>query len=205
MIRIEKLNKGFGPKRLFKDFSMEVKEKEKVLLRAPSGSGKSTLVKLLLGFEKPDSGTISVLEKPLSKHTLKEIRKSIAYVSQDSDLPNEKLSDILASAFSYKVNSHLTLEKDKLAEYMHLVHLEERLLDEKLNALSGGERQRFALVLALLLDRPILILDEITSGLDEELKRVVIPFILGLDKTVVVITHDSVWKDYGQIREVLLA
>lgn len=205
MIAFDKVSKRFGSKELYKDFSMEVAENEKVLLMAPSGSGKSTLAKMLMGFEKPDSGSVFVRGLPVDKHNLKEIRKSISYVSQDSDLPNEKLSVLIDSIFSYKANQHLVLDKDYLLQCMERVKLEQRLLDEPISALSGGERQRFALVLALLLERPIMVLDEVTSGLDEDLRQIIIPCVLEMDKTVLVISHDHLWRHHEGIREVALS
>ena len=74
-------------------------------------------------------------------------------------------------------------------------------LEKNVDTLSGGERQRLALILGILLDRDIWILDEITTGLDLELKTKMVDLVLGYDKTILVVSHDDIYKNQG-LREV---
>ncbi len=67
--------------------------------------------------------------------------------------------------------------------------------------LSGGERQRLGLALCQLMDRPIWLLDEVTSGLDKTLKHKVYNMVMESDKTVLIISHDDIW-DNQSIRKV---
>lgn len=202
MIELIKLSKSYGNKQLFKDFSLKITEKEKVLLNAPSGSGKSTFIKMLLGFEKPDHGEIIINQLPMQKVNLQKIRQSISYISQDTDLPNETLETLIRNFLNFKANQHLTYDLKQIEDYLSHMHLDKSLLTQTTKSLSGGERQRFALVLALILDRPILLLDEVTAGLDEALRHSLIPWLLSLDKTLLIVSHDSAWTHYNDIRKV---
>ncbi|ERJ13660.1 ABC transporter ATP-binding protein [Haloplasma contractile] len=201
MIQYKNISLEFNNQTLFKHFNLTINRHEKVLLNAPSGSGKTTLMKLVLGFIKPDSGDIIVDGITMTSKTLKEIRSKIAYVSQDVDLYNQRVNELLSNILNYKVNKDLKfdeLEMDKLFNVFNINHVRTKMIEE----LSGGERQRLGLVTALLLKRPILLLDEITSGLDKKMKEKVVSYILSLDQTMLIISHDQLWKEHDQIKVV---
>lgn len=202
MIEFKDISLLFGDKTIFKDFSLEIKRGEKVLLNAPSGSGKSTLFKLLLGFEKPQKGQIEIDGKNLSSKTIRELRNKIAYVSQDVDIPNGTVDLVLEEVFNFHYNKNKGLDRRKLSELLKFMNLSDEILSKQVNELSGGERARIGLIIAILLDRPILLLDEVTSALDKELKEKVVQLTSRLDKTVLVISHDILWADQKQFRTV---
>lgn len=204
MIKIQEISKRFGDRQLFDRLSLSIAPGEKVLISAPSGSGKTTLIKMILGFEIPDSGTITVDGHTLSPKHLKEARSRIAYVSQDSDLEDGTVRQQLETIFSFKINKHLTGYEDQFKSLSADYGLENDILDTSVIKLSGGERQRVALIIALLLRRPILILDEITSGLDSYLKTATAQAVINLEETVLIISHDPVWQDFDTIRKVVL-
>lgn len=204
MIELRRITKHFGDKKLFTDYSLAISDKEKVLLSAPSGSGKTTLIRLLMGFELPDKGDVVICNTKLDKHTLRAVRGSIAYVSQDTDLMDASVREQLETIFSYKVNRHITNWHEGFKSLCPTFRLIPSIIDEPISKLSGGERQRVALIIAILLDRPIMILDEITSGLDGVLKESIANDVLNLDKTVVIVSHDTIWKNRDGIREVTL-
>ena len=85
---------------------------------------------------------------------------------------------------------------------MEKFDLDESILKKSPALLSGGEKQRIALILVLLLDREILLLDEVTSGLDHDLKIRVIEIIKDLNKTVIISSHDNQWLDYDEFEVV---
>ncbi|MCF8018369.1 MAG: ATP-binding cassette domain-containing protein [Vallitaleaceae bacterium] len=202
MIGYLNINKSYGDKELFKDFNLEIKSGEKVLLSASSGSGKTTLIRFLLGFDKPDSGDIIVDDMTLNHHNLRSIREKIAYVSQDIDLPSLTTEALLDKIFSYKVNNHIKDYKDNFLELSKTFQLDDQVLRTQIQDFSGGERQRIGLIIALLLNRPYLLLDEITSGLDHDLKALIMNHIMNLDATVIIVSHDALWKSEGSLREV---
>lgn len=202
MIGYSNINKSYGDKVLFKDFNLEIKAGEKVLLSASSGSGKTTLIRFLLGFDKPDSGDIIVDDMTLNHHNLRSIREKIAYVSQDTDLPSLTTEALLDKIFAYKVNHHIKDYKDDFLELSKAFQLDDQVLSTQIQEFSGGERQRIGLIIALLLNRPYLLLDEITSGLDHELKALIMHHIMHLDATVIIVSHDALWKSESSLREV---
>jgi len=189
-----------GDKVLFNNFNIKIREGEKVLLNAPSGSGKSTLFRAFLGFQRINSGEIIFDGKKLAKNTLNYFRQNSCYVSQDVDLRNEVVSELLKEIFSYKCNKNTTIEQRKVKELFSYFDLQEDMFTKNVKELSGGERQRLGLIICILLNRKIWLLDEVTSGLDKKMKEKVVEFILKSDKTVIIISHDSDWVKNEMLR-----
>lgn len=202
MITFQNITKSYHHKTIMNHLSASINVGDKLLLSGPSGSGKTTLFKLILGFEKPDEGSIFINDIEIKKNNLQAIRKQIAYVSQDSDLDTTTLETLLHATFSYKINRHIKDYTDRFLSYCQHFKLDDDVLTKKTTSLSGGERQRAALALALTLDRPVLLLDEVTSGLDADLKDHLITTLSGLNKTILVISHDDAWKRTAIFREV---
>ncbi|PAB59096.1 ABC transporter ATP-binding protein [Anaeromicrobium sediminis] len=200
MIQFKNIGVSFDGKTVFKDFNMHIRKGEKILLNAPSGKGKSTLFKLLLGFNKPDKGEIILDGKNLEKNNIMYFRKNIAYVSQDVDLRNDKVWDLILEIFSYKSNRHIKITKDKVLNILRYFNFSEDIMEKKVSQLSGGERQRLGLVICIFMDRDIWLLDEVTSGLDKEMKEKVVDYVLKQDKTVLIISHDRVWNKSNLVR-----
>lgn len=204
MLKLENINKTFGQADLFSHFNLHIKEHDKVLLIAPSGSGKTTLLRLILGFEHPDKGTIYFNDLELNKDSIKSIRSSISYVSQDSDLPVGNLLELLETIFNYKVNRHITNYIILFNNLASIFHLSKDILTKNVQDLSGGERQRVALIIAFILNRPFIILDEITSGLDYKLKCIIRDYVLSQNKTILIVSHDIIWRSNPAIQEVYI-
>ena len=204
MIKFENLCLNFGNKQILENFNLNIKKGEKILLSAPSGSGKSSILKLLLGFVQSNSGKITVNGLELDKKNITSIRDYISYVSQDVELKREKVYPLIQEIFTYRGNSNKTFDANKLNELLDYFELEKSLLDKNVKQLSGGERQRLGIIICILLDRPIWILDEITSGLEISLKQKAIDYILDSEKTVLVVSHDVQWEKSGKVRVVTL-
>lgn len=200
LIQFKDINLSFHDKKVFENFNMNVKKGEKILLSGPSGKGKSTLFKLLLGFQKPDSGDILFKGKPLDKNNLKYFRRDLGYVSQDVDLINKNIWDLIHEIFSYKQNRHIKINKDNVLDIAKFLNLPEAILEKEVSQLSGGERQRIGLIICILLDREVWLLDEVTSGLDKDMKQKVVDYILEQDKTVLIISHDKIWSNNDIVR-----
>lgn len=200
-IAYRNINLTFNERALFKDFNLTIKAGEKVLLAAQSGSGKTTLIKMLMGFVHPDSGEIEVDGLLLSPQTVNEVRKKITYVSQDADLPKGIVSDVFKEVFSFHANRQIGYQQDHLQKWLQRFSLPADTIDKQVDDLSGGERQRLAMIMGLLLNRDIFILDEVTTGLDAGLKEIALEQLLAIDKTMLIISHDEVFKN-KTIREV---
>ncbi|WP_331553189.1 ABC transporter ATP-binding protein [Acetobacterium sp.] len=202
LIEYKNIDLKFNEQTLFSKFNLSIEENEKVLFLAPSGKGKTTLVKMLTGFIVPDAGEIIVKGIRLSGETMNTIRKNITYVSQDADIPGGIVNHVFEEVFSYQANRHLNFHKDVLVKWLSEFSLASDTLEKTVDCLSGGERQRLALIMGILLDREIWILDEITTGLDEELKQKIVDLILTYEKTILIVSHDDIYRNVG-LREVV--
>jgi len=203
IIKYENIGKFFGSKKVISDFSIRILRGRKILLRGKSGTGKSTLFKMLMGFEKPSEGSLYYRGKPVNSQVAWEIRKEVSYVSQDTDLGQGPVKDLLDEIFTYLPNREKR-SPERLNTLMKEFELEKDTLDKNFENLSGGEKQRIGILIALMLGRNIFLLDEATSALDSELKkRVVDHFLKHEDWTLFVISHDKEWeRDEVEIVEI---
>ncbi|MCG8514686.1 MAG: ATP-binding cassette domain-containing protein [Halanaerobiales bacterium] len=200
MIQFKEISLAFGDQVVFADFNLNIAEGEKVLLRAASGRGKSTLFKLLLGFQRSDQGEILFKGRRLDRNNLFYFRRNIAYVSQDVDLRNLKVWDLINEIFDYKYNRTISITKEKVMELIDFFLLPADLITKEVGQLSGGERQRLGLIICIMLNRPVWLLDEITTGLDQESKKVLVNYVLKQHKTVLIISHDQIWSKNNLVR-----
>lgn len=182
----------FGGQIVLRDFSMALQASEKAVLTGPSGCGKSTVLRCLLGFVFPEGGTVLIAGTPLTAETVWRLRLQIAYVGQEPDLGGGPVHQVLERPFHYHANAALRSNLQRAPELFETFHLAPSLLDKEAGDLSGGEKQRVALVSALLLDRRILLLDEVTSALDATSKDAVADYLRSRDDvTALFVAHDT--------------
>jgi putative ABC transport system ATP-binding protein len=190
---MENIHLAYDGKPLFNNFSLAIEPGEKVILNAPSGRGKSSLVKMMMGFVRPDRGEIFIDSLRLAPATRIPCRSKIGYVSQDVDLRDEVVATLIKEIFAYRVNKNCPYTPTALVQAMERFDLDPKTLEKQVNELSGGERQRLGFIICLLLDRRIWILDEVTSALDETLKRRIVEAVAAAENTVIIISHDKIW------------
>jgi len=186
-----------GRKDALSDVNLDIKPGEVVAFVGPSGGGKSTLVNLLPRFFKPSSGHIYLDNIPLENIILSDLRKQIAFVSQDVILFN----DSIAANVAYGAVGPEGVDRGRVIEALEAANLSALIkelpegIDAQIgdngNRLSGGQRQRLAIARAIYKDAPILILDEATSALDSESERQVQDALerLMAGRTTLVIAH----------------
>jgi len=193
MFRLEHLTKQFSDQFVLEDFSFDIQEGEKIIVSGRSGIGKTTLFRLLLGFEQPDSGNIYFENELLTEVTVWNLRRRVAYVSQDMNIGRGNLQAFFNETLSFKANiEYKNSSLGELEELLNAFELPDTLLQKNIEELSGGEKQRVAIINALLLKRNIFFLDEITSALDKSLKSKVLDyFLLNPSFTVLSISHDN--------------
>ncbi|ADW16426.1 molybdate ABC transporter, ATPase subunit [Desulfobulbus propionicus DSM 2032] len=151
---------------------------QRIGLFGPSGSGKSTLMHLLAGLLKPDSGSIHLDETVLFDSArginLPPEQRRIGVVFQHAHLfPHMSVRRNLLYGWRRTPEAERHVEPEAIIEVLHLAHL----LDRGVNLLSGGERQRVALGRTILSCPRLILMDEPLTGLDEELKFQIMPYL----------------------------
>jgi len=174
--------------------SLTVTPGEKIGIIGRSGSGKSSLAKLLVGFYQPDEGSVLIDGIDARQIDVHDLRHNIGYAPQDIHLFNGTLRDNLLCGASY-VDDETML---RVAEATGVHEFARRhpsgynmQVGERGMNLSGGQRQAITLARSLLLDPPVLLLDEPTSSMDNTsedlIKKALAPIVS--DKTVLLVTH----------------
>jgi len=176
------------------DFSLTVNSGDKILILGKTGSGKTTLAQLLLRFYEPDSGSITIGDKPLNRIALQELRRQISYVQQDVFL----FSDTVANNIRFGV-SGAPMEKVKEAarfanvdkDIMGFEQQYETMIGERGVTLSGGQKQRISIARALIKNPEIILFDDCLSAVDAKTEKEIIGHLYGYlqDKTALIITH----------------
>ncbi|WP_458861695.1 ABC transporter ATP-binding protein [Acidaminobacterium chupaoyuni] len=194
LIKLENIRKDFGSKQVLKSINLDVRNKEFVTFLGPSGCGKTTTLRIIGGFESPDSGTVyfdgkAINNVPPHKRRVNTVFQRYALFTHLNVYEN--------IAFGLRINHKELSEKEissRVSEMLTLVNLsgyEKR----QVSSLSGGEQQRVAIARALINHPQVLLLDEPLGALDlklrkemqTELKRIQ----LALGITFIYVTHDQ--------------
>lgn len=217
ILKIQNLQKYYGNHHVLKDISLEIKQKEVVVILGPSGCGKSTLLRCINGLEEMADGIIYVEDEKIDKNYKKwtQIRQKIGMVFQSYELfdhLNVEQNILLGPLKVQKRNKEEVLKEAKYwLERVGLLHKLKAYPKE----LSGGQKQRIAIVRSLCMNPDIMLFDEVTAALDPEIVREVLDVILNLAKdgmTMLIVTHEMgfakavadriVFMDDGKIVEI---
>lgn len=188
-IKVNQVSKSFNKKTVLQDVSLSIEKGQLYGLIGPSGAGKTTLVKMIVGMEKADTGSIHVLNEKMPNLGLLQ---EIGYMAQSDALYNELTGEENLRFFAALYKLKKDEQKNRIAYAAGLVNLSEDL-KKRVSAYSGGMKRRLSLAIALIQDPKILILDEPTVGIDPELKLSIWQELLRLKnedgKTIIVTTH----------------
>ena len=194
---MDHVNFSYDSTPLISELNLTINAGDMVSIVGTNGAGKSTLAKLICGFERPDSGRITLFQENLDGLSIKEIADSVGYVMQNPNLMISKniLFDEVASGL---VNRGLYEDDadslaEKVANTLRICGLYP-YRNWPISALSYGQKRRATIASILVLDPKVLILDEPTAGQDYKHYTDMMRFIEGLNRhqgiTILMITHD---------------
>ena len=188
---------GYDDKQLIlKDFNLKIDSGKTVAITGPSGIGKSTILGLLLRLYTLRSGRILIDGKDIQNYSPGSIRSAFGVVLQDPLLFAGTIRENIALGNPDEATDAKILAAARTAEVdefvLQMPDLFETRIGERSATISRGQRQRIAIARAALADRPMLLLDEPTTGLDENNQSIVTDALLELarDKTTLMITHN---------------
>jgi osmoprotectant transport system ATP-binding protein len=194
LITFESVSKRYAQRVALEPLDLEFARGRTTVLIGPSGCGKSTVLRMIIGLVQPDSGRILIDNEALSASNVEGLRHRIGYVIQDGGLFPHLTSAQNVTLLARHLRMPEAAINERCTALARLVSIPADALTRYPQQLSGGQRQRIALMRALMMDPPLLLLDEPLGALDpvtryvlqDELKSI----FDRLGKTVVLVTHD---------------
>lgn len=192
LLQLRKVGYQAGATKILNNISFMLNSGEFKLITGPSGCGKSTLLKIVASLISPDTGDILFEGEEIATLKPETYRQQVSYCAQTPVLFGDTVYDNLI--FPWQIRNKTPEPKAFLADLAQF-ELPETILQKNITALSGGEKQRISLIRNLQFLPQVLLLDEITSALDEHNKENVNDIIHRYvrDKNIAVlwVTHDK--------------
>ena len=191
LIKLENISFRYNSFSVLENISFELKFGEKAGLIGPNGSGKTTLLYIIMGFLKPVSGKVFIFGKERKKNKdFLEVRQKLGLLFQDSDsqlfCPTVKEDIAFGPLNLGKKREEVKEIVKKIARIFNIEHL----LDRPIYKLSEGEKKIVALATVFAMDPVCYLLDEPSSGLDENTRNKLIEFLKNHVKTCLIVSHD---------------
>jgi spermidine/putrescine ABC transporter ATP-binding subunit len=192
IIRIEAVSKSFGGMRAVDTVSLDIQRGEFFALVGPSGCGKTTLLRMLAGFETPDSGRILIDGRDMAGVGANKRPVNLVFQSY-AIFPHMNVAQNIGYGLKIagRPRDEIMARTEDALKLVKLAGQE----NKKPDALSGGQRQRVALARALVMRPAVLLLDEPLSALDAKLREAMQLELVHLQKTVgitfLIVTHDQ--------------
>jgi len=177
ILEVNKLNKHFGSKQILYDVSFDLEEGEILGFIGPNGAGKTTTIKLILGLQSIESGSVKINGFDI----VNDFERAIARVGAIVESPDTYMYMSGKKNLELMADYYGDITKERIEEVIKLVGLENRIND-KVSKYSLGMRQRLGIAAALLHNPNILILDEPNNGLDPEGIKEVRELLINLAK-----------------------
>jgi phospholipid/cholesterol/gamma-HCH transport system ATP-binding protein len=197
LLQIRELRKAFGEQKVLDGIDLDVRKGETLTILGRSGSGKSVLLKLIIGLQKPDSGSIRIGDAEvtgMASDQLDEVRKKIGFLFQYSALYD---SLTVEENVAFPLRRHTRMpdpeRRERVRELLARVGMEEAAAKMP-GDISGGMKKRVGLARALAMEPELMLMDEPTAGLDPVTAGEIIDLILELQRarkmSSVVVTHE---------------
>jgi ABC-type multidrug transport system fused ATPase/permease subunit len=192
-IRVDNVTLSYRNKQVLDHFSMEIKEKENVLIIGHIGKGKTTILKLLMRYQQPNSGTIYIKGVPVQNIPIKTLRSRIGFIPQNPVLLNRTLYENITY-------NNPSVSKQQVLDLLSTLKLTHIFDADRLDAnvgkhgskLSGGQRQVVWILRVFLQNPEIILMDEPTASIDNDTKAYIFDlfkFVMK-DRTTIVVSHD---------------
>ena len=183
IIESNHLSKSYGEKKLFRDFTYTFLKNDRIGIIGPNGCGKTTLIRILLGLEEPDSGTVSIGQTVVT-----------GYYGQETRIPDEqeRVIDYIRSGAEFIRTQDGLVSASSMCERFLFDSSEQYT---PICKLSGGEKRRLCLLRILMENPNVLILDEPTNDLDIQTLQILEDYLDHFSGVVIVVSHDRYFLD----------
>ncbi|MGE3150359.1 MAG: amino acid ABC transporter ATP-binding protein [Pseudorhodoplanes sp.] len=200
------ISKSYGDRKILDHVDIDVFPSEKIALIGPSGSGKTTILRLLIGLEQPDEGTIQIEDKflwhetkdgklvPAGEMHARKARRPLGMVFQQFNLfPHMTALENVSEPILHVLGEQKEKALDAARNLLRRVGLQDHL-HKRPSQLSGGQQQRVAIARSLAIQPKVMLFDEVTSALDPELVGEVLTVLRELasasSMSMMVVTHE---------------
>ena len=197
--------KSKNQKNVLSDITISFDAGKIYAIYGPSGSGKTTCLSLLGGLDTPTEGSVEIDGTDIKNIGYGELRKHhVAYIFQDYHLfPYMTPIENVMLAASISKTMPQKEQKEKAAEHLLSIGIDEATMNRPVNKISGGQQQRTAIARALIKSPTYILADEPTGNLDKENAGIVLEILRNLakqeNKCVIIATHSEIVRDYADV------
>ncbi|WP_022764098.1 ABC transporter ATP-binding protein [Butyrivibrio sp. XPD2006] len=187
-IEVKDVKKSYDGKVVLEDFNLNIESEHSYIITGPSGCGKTTLLRLILGLEKPDAGTVKLLGD-----------YKYPFINSGTVFQEDRLCEEYDAVTNVTMVSRKVFKETVTEELLKL--LPEEAIHKPVKELSGGQKRRVAIVRACAIPSDILIMDEPFTGLDDESREKCIEYIRHKQGSgpLVLTTHDTRGLGFGRV------
>ncbi len=187
---------------------LQVTAGDKILINGKTGSGKTSLLHCLNLMNPLYEGEIRYHSKDIRQISPEHLRRQVMEVMQEPWLDGGSVLEVLQEPWSYRIHQQGRQEiyqtagwRKRITELLEMMGLAEPILRASTSELSGGEKQRIAFVRVMQFDPQVMLLDEVSSALDQSTSEVIAQCLhQNWQNTIIAISHDPVWKNLWQHR-----